>query len=105
MMVARPRDPAPQPTTVRWPGGPYDFVLQDATVDEDLTRRLGLEEGWLYIKGLLVEPYRDSRTFYVQQLGDREYALKPKQAWTGVPADRSRPQHGDHVAEPSHLRA
>ncbi len=104
-MTARPRDTTPEPVTVtvRWPGGPYDFVLQGAEVDKALTGRIPPGDGWMWLTGY--EPGYGGRTFYVRQLGDREYALIPKQAWTRVPADRSRPHHGDHVTDPSHLRA
>jgi hypothetical protein len=64
--------------TVRWPGGPYDFVLEFEYAESVNT--LGWED-WIVIHGLVVEPagpqHRNLRGFYVHPIGENEYELLP----------------------------
>ena len=63
--------------TVRWPGGPYDFVILFDYAEPG-------RDGWLTIHGLCVEPegpqHRMPRSFYVRPVEgeERTYALLPK---------------------------
>lgn len=67
--------------TVRWPGGPYDFVLE---FDYAEPSTMSGWEDWLTIHGLCVEPegpqHRMTRSFYVRPVEgeERTYALLPK---------------------------
>lgn len=76
--------------TIRWPGGPYDFVIQFDAIDESMPRA---EDGWLWMTGYVVEPvgprHQTWQTFYVRPDGD-DYALIPKLSWTKTdpPGDR-----------------
>lgn len=60
--------------TVRWPNGPYDFVLKYESVEP------AGSDGWVLVTGLVVEPkgpeHREMRSFYVRPDGDA-FALLP----------------------------
>lgn len=64
--------------TVRWPGGPYDFVMEF-----EYAEAIGAPgwEDWFNIHGFVVEPkgpgHQTTRGFYVHQVGKGEYALLP----------------------------
>jgi hypothetical protein len=64
--------------TVRWPGGPYDFVLEFSYAEA--VNAPGWEE-WFTIHGLVVEPeglqHRAVRGFYVHPVEEGVYALLP----------------------------
>lgn len=85
-MTARQRDEPERAdyAIVRWPGGPYDFVLERARIDEAMRRESGVRDGCVFITGQVVEPERGWRSFCVQPLGGDEYALRPKVPWTTV---------------------
>lgn len=64
--------------TIRWPGGPHDFVL---TFDHFRPERF--HDGWVLVVGRQVEPegmergYGWLQTFYVRPVGDRVFTLYP----------------------------
>jgi hypothetical protein len=64
--------------TVRWPGGPYDFVME---FDHAEAINAPGWEDWFNIHGVVVEPSEPKhhvyRAFYVHQVGKGEYALVP----------------------------
>jgi hypothetical protein len=64
--------------TIRWPGGPYDFVVEFDHAEPAASP--GWED-WLVIHGLCVEPegpgHRAMRSFYVHPVKSG-YALLPK---------------------------
>ena len=67
--------------TIRWPGGPYDFVV---LFDHAETSTLPGWEGWLTVTGPCVEPAgprrRSVRSFFVRRVAgaERTYALLPR---------------------------
>lgn len=62
---------------VRWPGGPYDFVIEFSYAESG-------RDDWLTIHGLCVDPEgpqdRTMRSFYFRQVEgeERTYALLPE---------------------------
>lgn len=64
--------------TVRWPGGPYDFVLEYQRAEP--VSMSGWDD-WFMIHGFCVEPvgvqHQTMRQFYVHPVDDG-YALLPK---------------------------
>lgn len=77
--------------TIRWPNGPYDFVIEFERLDHEMPQA---PDGWLWMRGYVVEPvgprYQGWQTFYVQPVGD-DYALMPKVSWTKVSDQPARP--------------
>ncbi|AGL20943.1 hypothetical protein [Actinoplanes sp. N902-109] len=67
--------------TIRWPGGPYDFVILFDYAEP--SGAAGWED-WLTIHGMCVEPegpqHHTRRSFYVHPVEgeERTYALLPK---------------------------
>jgi len=63
--------------TIRWPGGPHDYVIEFEKAEP-----LDAIRGWLYLYGLVVQPsapqFRTRRGFYCRPVGDREYTMLPK---------------------------
>ena len=68
--------------TVRWPGGPYDFVIEFAYAEPG-------RGSWLTVPGVCVNPvgpqHHTMRSFFVHPMEgeERTYALRP--SWS---ADR-----------------
>lgn len=68
--------------TIRWPDGPYDFVMEFAY--EDL-RMAGAPDGWTYLHGAIVEPeswYRQPWSLMVHWVDGEDGG-----AWTMLPKD------------------
>jgi hypothetical protein len=79
------REPKPQPepepkrVTVRWPGGPHDFVL------EYLPPKPGWypdhQPGWFWVTGRVVEPagpeHGATRTLFAERIGPDEFRMIP----------------------------
>lgn len=63
---------------IRWPGGPYDFVIEF-----DYARDVGHWDGWLELHGTVVEPsdpgHHAYRGFYCHPVGEGVYEMIPKQ--------------------------
>jgi hypothetical protein len=56
--------------TILWPGGQYDFVMDVRDVQQH-------QGGWVLLHGVVVEPYRAVRDFYVRP-ADGGFSLAPK---------------------------
>lgn len=62
---------------IRWPGGPYDFVIEFESVEPVLAKGW---EGWVSIRGFVVEPqglrHQMTRSFYCHPV-DGGYEMIP----------------------------
>jgi hypothetical protein len=75
----RARHAGAERTSIRWPGGPHDFVIAQVTEPAGWPAPL---KGWVWLTGLVVEPEEPPqgfRTFHVRPV-DGGYELMPL-AW------------------------